>query len=55
MGGTPAKVRQICEHIADALSQTEVDVHSYMKEHPDFAEVGERMLQEWQKGRDLSL
>jgi hypothetical protein len=21
--GTPAKVRQICEHIADALSQTE--------------------------------
>jgi hypothetical protein len=26
-----------------------------MKDHPDFKEVGERMLQEWVKGRQLSL
>jgi hypothetical protein len=27
----------------------------YIKEHPDFKEVGERMLQEWVKGQQLSL
>jgi hypothetical protein len=26
-----------------------------MKEHPDFAEIGERILQEWEKGAALSL
>jgi hypothetical protein len=26
-----------------------------MKEHPDFEEVGERMLQEWRKGVAVSL
>ena len=55
MTGTPAKIREILEHISDALSQTETDVRSYIKEHPDFKEVGERMLQEWAKGRQLSL
>jgi hypothetical protein len=30
-------------------------MRSYMKEHPDFAEIGERMLQEWEKGIALSL
>src|ERR1700676_4699500 len=55
MGGTPAKVRQIFALISDALSQTEIDLRSYIKEHPDFKEVGERILQEWVKGRQFSL
>lgn len=55
MSGTPAKVREILARISDALSQTEIDLQSYVKEHPDFKEVGERMLQEWAKGRQFSL
>jgi serine/threonine-protein kinase HipA len=55
MGGTPSRVRQILEHIGDAISGTSTEVHAYIKEHPDFAEIGERMLQEWEKGTALSL
>jgi uncharacterized protein YehS (DUF1456 family) len=55
MTGTPAKIRAILERVSDALSQTEIELRSYIDEHPDFKEVGERMLQEWVKGRQLSL
>jgi len=55
MTGTPAKIRAILERISDAISQTEIDLRSYIKEHPDFKEVGERTLQEWVKGRQLSV
>src|SRR3989454_10293812 len=55
MTGTPARIRAILERVSDALSQTETDLRSYIKEHPHFKEVGERMLQEWVKGRQLSL
>jgi uncharacterized protein YehS (DUF1456 family) len=55
MTGTPAKIRAILERISDAISQTEIDLRSYINEHPDFKEVGERMLREWAKGRQLSL
>src|SRR5882762_1396920 len=55
MTGTPAKIRAILERVSDAISQTEIDLRSYIKEHPDFKEVGERILQEWVKGRQLSL
>lgn len=53
--GTPAKIREIFERISEALSQTVPDVRSYIQEHPDFKEVGESMLGEWEKGRSLSL
>jgi serine/threonine-protein kinase HipA len=55
MSGPPAKVRQIFERIADALSQTEIEVRSYMEEHSEFKEVGGRMLREWERGREFSL
>ena len=55
MSGTPAKVRQIFERISAALAQTESDIRSHIKDHAEFKEVGERMLQEWKKGRELSL
>jgi serine/threonine-protein kinase HipA len=55
MVGAPAKVRQILERIGDAIAQTIPDMRSYMKEHRDFAEVGERMLEEWEKGAAGSL
>src|SRR5450432_2095999 len=54
-GGTPAKIGQILERIAEAIQETTREVHSYMKEHPEFAEIGQRMLQEWESGVSSSL
>jgi len=55
MGGTPAKVRHIIERVSDALAQTETEIRSYIRTHPEFQEIGERMLEEWKEGRELSL
>lgn len=55
IGFTPEKVRQILERIAEAIVETEREVHSYIQQHPEFAEIGERMLQEWEKGAAGSL
>ena len=54
-GGTPAKIRQVLERIADAIQETAREVHSYMKEHPEFLEIGQRMLQEWENGVNSAL
>jgi serine/threonine-protein kinase HipA len=54
-GGTPSQVRQILEQIAEAISATAAEVRAYVKDHPEFAEVGERMLQQWELGTALSL
>ncbi|HXH48450.1 MAG TPA: type II toxin-antitoxin system HipA family toxin [Terriglobia bacterium] len=55
LGGTPSRIRQILERIDNAISQTANEVRSYISQSPDFAEIGERMLQEWEKGSSLSL
>lgn len=55
MMGTPSKVKQILERVGDAMSQSAAEMQTYMKEHTEFAQVGERMLEEWEKGRELSL
>jgi YD repeat-containing protein len=54
-GGTPAKVRQILERIAAAIQETTREVRSYANEHPEFAGIGQRMLQEWEIGVNSSL
>ncbi|MFY9938238.1 MAG: HipA domain-containing protein, partial [Silvibacterium sp.] len=54
-GGTPSRVRRILEHIGEAISGTSAEVRAYINKHPDFADIGERMLQEWEKGMALSL
>jgi serine/threonine-protein kinase HipA len=53
--GTPSKLRQILERVADAMAETATELQSYMKDHGDFAEVGKAMLQEWETGRRMSL
>ena len=55
MHGSPSKVRQILQRIVDALSETATDVRTYIREHPEFKQVGEAILAAWQKGQDLSL
>lgn len=54
-GGTPSQIRNILELIAEAIHSTSAEVRAYIKEHPDFADIGGRMLQEWKKGAALSL
>lgn len=54
-GGTPAKIRQILECIAEAIQETRPEVSSYIKEHREFAGIGQRMLQEWEIGLNTSL
>jgi serine/threonine-protein kinase HipA len=54
-GGTPAKIRQILDRIAEAIQETAKEVHAYIEEHPQFAEIGQRMLQEWANGVNTSL
>jgi serine/threonine-protein kinase HipA len=54
-GGTPSQVRDILERIAEALRSTAAEVRTHMKENPDFVDIGERMLREWEKGVAVSL
>lgn len=55
VGSTPAQVKQILERVAQAMSDVSIEVLSYIREHPEFAEIGQRMLQEWERGREFSL
>lgn len=54
-GGTPAKIRQILERIDEAIRETAKEVRSYLKQHPEFAGIGQRLLQEWASGSATSL
>ncbi len=54
-GLTPRRAREIFDIIATAVSEVAAEMRRYMAEHPEFAEVGDRMLQEWASGIKLSL
>ena len=43
-GSSPAKIRQILQRIDEAILETSEQVRSHMKEHPEFAEIGPRLL-----------
>ena len=55
MSASPSKVKNILGGVEQAMSDTMGEIRLYTKEHPDFADIGERMLKEWEKGIDLSL
>jgi serine/threonine-protein kinase HipA len=55
MGGRPARVKEILERIDGEISETAGEVRSHMKQHPEFREVGERMLEQWAEGAAYSL
>ena len=46
MSGSPARVRQILEKIADAVEDTRAEVERHMRQHGPFAKIGRRMLEE---------
>lgn len=51
MSGSPARVRQILEKIADALEDTRAEVERHIRQHGSFAKIGRRMLEEWDAAR----
>jgi serine/threonine-protein kinase HipA len=55
MACTPLRVKHILERVADAMSHATSEIDSHIKEHREFAEIGGRMLQEWELGREHSL
>jgi serine/threonine-protein kinase HipA len=55
LGATPARVRRILEHAADAIASTATELRAYLRENPEFEEIGRRMLQEWEKAVAHSL
>ncbi|HEY1809772.1 MAG TPA: type II toxin-antitoxin system HipA family toxin [Acidobacteriaceae bacterium] len=55
LGASPARVRAILERVAEAVAATSADLPPYIRQHLEFAEIGHRMLQEWEKGVAQSL
>jgi serine/threonine-protein kinase HipA len=55
MGGTPARVREILDRINAAIADTSKELRAYIKDHSDFEDIGNRVLQEWEHGSALSL
>jgi len=55
IASTPATIKEIFGRVGDAMSHTMGEIRSYVKEHPDFAVIGGRMLQEWERGMAHSL
>ncbi len=54
-GCTPAKIRQILERVAEGMQETAAEVEAYAREHVEFAEIGRRVVREWESGINSSL
>lgn len=55
LGSTPARVRSILERVDHALVSAAEEMRLYTKEHAEFSEIGNRMLQDWEQGARHSL
>jgi len=55
VGCTQARARQLLQQIEGAMRDTMQAVQSYVQQHPEFSEIGGRMLTEWEQGIALSL
>ncbi|MDA8412857.1 MAG: type II toxin-antitoxin system HipA family toxin [Desulfobacteraceae bacterium] len=49
------KIGQIFEGIADGVNDTQVMLSAYVEEHPEFHDVGSRMLAAWNEGVTATL
>lgn len=53
--GSPAAIKAMLESIAEAVVETMGEVRQYMRDHPEFEEIGTRMLAQWDEGIRTSL
>jgi len=49
------KIGQIFDEVADGVNETQVMLSAYMDDHPEFKDVGSRMLTEWNEGVKATL
>lgn len=54
-GATPSRVRDLLKRIEAAIADTSKELQAYIKAHAEFAEIGSRMLQQWEQGVAHSL
>jgi hypothetical protein len=45
-----SKVIDTIERMAEAVTETRTGISSYLKDHPEFSVIGERMLVAWNEG-----
>lgn len=50
LGMQTKEARQIIEQVADAVMETRQDLASYIGDHPEFEEIGGRMMDIWLEG-----
>lgn len=50
--GTRRFLTEILERIGDAMADVGAKVEAYAQDHPEFAQVGELMLKQWEIGRE---
>jgi serine/threonine-protein kinase HipA len=53
--GTRQMFLKLFERIGDALTDTSRDVEAYSREHPEFAAIGQLMVEQWEMGRRNSM
>ena len=55
VGASPVRVREILGRIDAAIADTSTELRAHMKEHAEFEDIGNRMLQQWEQGAAHSL
>jgi serine/threonine-protein kinase HipA len=53
--GTRQTFLKLFERIGDALTDTSRDIEAYSREHPEFAAIGRRIVEQWETGRRASM
>jgi serine/threonine-protein kinase HipA len=51
----PRRAREIMTHIGDAVAKTRREIQVYRNDHPDFDEIGQAMIEQWESGMQHSL
>jgi len=54
-GMTELEARQAMDQVAQAISETRKEVNQYMTDHPEFVDIGTKMLHYWDEGLNKSL
>lgn len=52
---TESRVKELLDEVAEGISRAANDLRTHIREHPEFAEIGNRMLAEWENGISRSL
>jgi serine/threonine-protein kinase HipA len=55
VGASPVRVREILGRIDAAITATSSELRAHIKEHAEFEDIGNRMLQQWEQGAAHSL